>query len=306
MATTMFLATHSASQEITRAFDMVWALDTGLWNLRTSAAKYFGEHPEVTNKDAQDALVEGLYVHGLNLKRIAHELTWEYEEQYIAELLLTYAIAIFDAWVDSSVDTMLLSASNNNKKTIKANVKKGDFLSLDTALSQEPNSGLAGCFHIPVKRQDAHIEKLRLVYKYFKSCRNCCAHGNHQFTDLTEANYESIKYFTADDCGVKEIPKIPVTKEGDPLKLILRGVVGFYDILIRIINHYDVVAADKVAVERELIKRWSNIPSVNLSPNAQKRNNSIRNYIKSVNMCPPYVTKTDDIYNFLVANHAIK
>ena len=84
MATTIFEATYSASQQITATFDMVWALDAGLWNLRQAATQYLTEHPEANTKEAKDALVKGLYVHGLNLKRIATELSWEYEEQYIA------------------------------------------------------------------------------------------------------------------------------------------------------------------------------------------------------------------------------
>ena len=135
-------------------------------------------------------------MHGLNAKRIANELTWEYEEQYVAELLLTYGIGIFDSWVDGIVDTVLIHSSNNLKKKIKEDLKKGEFQTFENALSQEPLSALAGCFHVSPKRQDQHIDNLRLVYKYFKSCRNCCAHGNHQFTAICEANYNAIKTLT--------------------------------------------------------------------------------------------------------------
>ena len=313
MATTIFEATYSASQQITATFDMVWALDAGLWNLRQAATQYLTEHPEANTKEAKDALVKGLYVHGLNLKRIATELSWEYEEQYIAELLLINAIAIFDTWVDEFVDASILGKSNNQRKEIKKAVKAGDFSLLDSALAQEAPSSLAGCFHFAAKKQDTYIDNLRLVYKYFKSCRNCCAHGNRKFSSIAETNYNAIKTFTKDDCGIKEFPKIEVTKENYPLKLILRGVVGFYDILIRIMNHYDIVASDKIAVEAELLRRWSSLPYVALPVELKKRidtlryhkkrNESIRFHIGSVNMCRPYVAKTDDIYNFLTANN---
>lgn len=305
MANTIFEATYSASQQITATFDMVWALDAGLWNFRQAANQYFLEHPQASSQEAKNALTKGLYIHGLNPKRIGTELSWEYEEQYIAELLLINAIAIFDTWVDDFVDSALIGQSNNQKKPIKEAIKRGDFSQFDNALAQENTSSLAGCFHFTAKRQDTYIDNLRLVYKYFKSCRNCCAHGNRKFSSVAETNYEAIKDFTKDDCGVKEFPKIAITKSGDPLKLILRGIVGFYDVLIRIINHYDLVAADKLGVENELIKRWSEIPSVTLSPVEKKRNSSIRNYMSSVNMCPPYVAKTNDVYSFLINNHAI-
>lgn len=187
----MFESTYAAYQEITKTFDIIWALDAGLWNLRTGAQKFYSEHPNATESQAKDELINGLQIHGINLKRIANELTWEYEEQYISELLLTYGIGIFDSWVDNFVDTVLLNVRNNKK--IKSDLKKGEFQSFDKALDREPASTLIGCFYISANRQDAYIDNLRLIYKYFKSCRNCCAHGNHKFTKVAEDNYNLIK-----------------------------------------------------------------------------------------------------------------
>lgn len=306
MSNTIFEATYFASQQITATFDMVWALDAGLWNLRQDAKKYFIEHPDANNIEVKNALVSGLDIHGLNPKRIANELSWEYQEQYISELLLLNAMAIFDTWVDSFVDSTILLQSNVQIKKIKADMKKGDFSSFDSAISAENTSSLSGCFHFSSQKQDTYINNLRLVYKYFKSCRNCCAHGNRRFDDRAESNYNAIKFFTKEDCGINEFPKIAATQQGDPLKLFLRGVVGFYDVLIRIINHYDLVAAEKTCVETELLKRWGSIPARVLPSSEEKRNRHIRNYMTSINMCPPYVGKTTDVYSFLLANNAIK
>ena len=151
-----------------------------------------------------------------------------------------------------------------------------------------------------------YIENLRLTYKYFKSCRNCCAHGDVNFTEAAETNYKAINTLTKTDCGLKEFPKIEPTVQGKPFILYLRGVVGFYDILIRIINHFDLLASDYVSVENELLKRWSQIPNIKLSANKEKRNRSLRNYIISVNMCPPYAKNADDVYLFLKGKNAIK
>ena len=41
MASTMFESTYAAYQEITKTFDIIWALDAGLWNLRTGAPKFY-------------------------------------------------------------------------------------------------------------------------------------------------------------------------------------------------------------------------------------------------------------------------
>lgn len=314
MANSMFEATYSASRQITSTFDMVWALDAGLWNLRQSATQYLQNHPNASSKEAKEALVKGLYVHGLNPKRIAMELTWDDEEQYIAELLLINAIAIFDSWVDSFVDSALIGQSNNQKKKIEEDIKKGNPVTFNSALALEGISTLDGCFRVTTKRQDAYIDNLWLVYKYFKSCRNCCAHGNRKFNNIAETNYEAIKTFAKEDCNVKEFPKIVETKTGAPLKLILRGVVGFYDVLIKIINHYDIVASEKEAIESELLKRWKSKPYSGLDADLKKqisaaryhkkRNTSIRFHIETVNMCPPYAAKIDKVFDFLSTHNA--
>lgn len=320
MANSMFEATYAACQEITKTFDMAWALDAGLWNLRRDAQKYYDEHLDATEEEVKDNLVQGLTIHGLNPKRIAIELSWEYEEQYIAQLLLINATAIFDTWVDAFVEATIsrnvLQKTINPKKPcktpytlgdkIKTDFKAGFFDTYVKQLNIEQKSTLSGSFEFTAERQDKYIENLRLTYKYFKSCRNCCAHGDVNFTAATEQNYNAIKAFTKIDCGLKEFPKIEPTVQGNPLKLYLRGVVGFYDILIRIINHFDLLAADYVAVEKELLKRWSQISNVKLSTNSEKRNRSIRNYIISVNMCPPYSNKTNDVFLFLKGMNIVK
>lgn len=60
-------------------------------------------------------------------------------------------------WVDDFVDSVLLTCSNNQKKRIVADVKQGDFSTLDNAISQEAHSALAGYFHCKTKKQDMYI-----------------------------------------------------------------------------------------------------------------------------------------------------
>lgn len=304
MAKTMYEATSFAAKSITATFDMVWALEAGLWNLRQSATTYFSNNPDATQTEATQALVNGLYIHGLNPRRIAFELTWDYEEQYVSELLLLNGMAIFDAWVDNFVDAAIIGKSNNQRSRIKDAVKKGNFADLDSALSAESTSILTGYFRYSAKRQDPYISNLCLIYKYFKSCRNCCAHNNRQFNSVAETNYDAIKDLTKVACGLNEFPKLAVTVKDQPVKLILRGVVGFYDVLIKIINHYDIVAADKVGIEAEVIRRWKSIPTIRLSTVENKRNKTIRQYMNNADICPCYSTKTNDFYAFLVSNNA--
>lgn len=146
MAITFFEVSQAACQEITRTFDMVWALDAGLWNLRQASTEFFTHNLNANNKDAQNAIVNGLYVHGLNLDRVAHGYTWEQEEEFISEILLINATAIFDVWVDRFVFDSLTIASKGKKEDIAKDMKQGEFLSYETELNNEADSQVKGCF----------------------------------------------------------------------------------------------------------------------------------------------------------------
>lgn len=315
MANTAFEATYLASQKITAIFDIAWAIQAGLWNLRKAATQYFLDHPEAENQSAKDALVKDLHIHGLNLKRIATELSWDEEEHYVSELLLINAMAIFDTWVDRFVDSVLVNTSKTQREKRKEELKKGEVQQFEIALTSEPKSKLAGSFNITAQRQDAYIHNLFLIYKYFKACRNCCAHGNQQFTDRAEQCYKTIQNLKKEDCGINEFPMIAATKEGNPVRLPLRGIVELYDIVLKIINHYDVFASDKVAIEQELLSRWEKKPfhapvlersnAFTHEKNVRKRNSAIVEHMVRRGMYSPNDADIENIYSFLLSHNVV-
>lgn len=306
MASSMFQATYDASKEITRTLDMVWALNLGLWRLRNDASDYLDSHPDTNDKKMKVEFAKGVYIHGLNFKLIGKDLTWDDEEQYIAELLLINATAIFDSWVNDIVDAGFPSASNNRKKEIGKKMKEGDFSELDKELLVESRSVLYDCFDTASKRMDAYIDNLILVYKYFKSCRNCCAHGSRQFSNVAETNYNAISGFDKTNIGLKEMPKIAITVHNKPVKLYLRGVVGFYDVLRKIMQHYDAVLADYKGIELNLICRWNQKSLTAFEVTERKKEYSITQYLKSINIYPPKASRASDVFKFLKDNNLVK
>lgn len=235
----------------------------------------------------------------------------------------------FDAWVDDFVYSVLTLVSNRKKKDIVSDMKKGEFLSFETELQNEPMSQIKGCFKIT--GHSTYCDNLRLIYKYFKSCRNCLAHGDKVFSKVAADNYSAIATLTKEDCGLKEVPQMIATVKDDPFKLKLRGVVGFYDILIRIITYYDKLAADRISVDNEVLCRWqkmlmqrlmneadnSHIKVNNrgletenytllMSHSKDRRELAIRNYFRSISVYIPLKNKTNVVYTFLENNGGVR
>ena len=300
MSNQMFEFTTLAHKEITQASDMAWALAAGIWKLRYDTILYRHSHFFSQDRDVQKNVVPESSLSRINLKKIVYDFTWDYEKQYIAQLFLINAIAIFDTWIDNFIDKALLKPSIPDKEHLKKDTKSGDFRSLDIKLQNEKNSKLCGCFNY--NKESQHIKKLILIYRYFKACRNCCAHGNKYFTRRAESCYNKIKLFTANDCGLNEFPEIFDTIKNKPFKLSLRGVIGFYDVLLKIINHYDSLAANKIAMENELLRKIekANLQKINTFFIDKKSIKSLlRNYMIKANMPEPNQNKIHDIYIFL-------
>ena len=86
------------------------------------------------------------------------------------------------------------------------------------------------------------------VYRYFKECRNCIIHsGGRTNQNLVDA-YAAISGLLASDLDVAEVPDMQSVTSVDALvTLSLRGVVGFSQIVIKLVEVLDMefIKADK-------------------------------------------------------------
>ena len=185
------------------------------------------------------------------------------------------------------------------KNNIKKSTKAGDFTELDSIIQTYAKSSLAGFFHYSKPRQDTRLKNLQNMYTYFKKCRNCITHDDHVFSKESEDAYLKIRSLKSTDIGVSKFPKIARTKNNKPLILYLHGVVGCFDVMIKIMTHYDIVLSELNGIEDEIIKRCTTLSKVVFSQNRGKRNRSLRRYFESVNICPPLSAHTDEVYGFL-------
>ena len=260
-----FSSSQAAAQRITEVFDLFWPLVAGFGNLRDASEVFFEKFPkDIRNKLGKVArmeLVNAPKIHGINLYRIVYEYSWEHEEEFLAEVLLIYATAIFDDWTCGFVNQALPDCSNGNKRNIVKELRHGEYDKCQGefkgALSQESYSQLRNCFKIKTRKQ--YNSNLIKLYKYFKSCRNCIAHGDKTFPKSVARKFQEVRYLRAEDLGMKEIPQMACSEQGKPFRLYLRGVVGFYDVLIRIITHLDKVAAERNGFDNQLCIQWQDL-----------------------------------------------
>ncbi len=78
------------------------------------------------------------------------------------------------------------------------------------------------------------------MYRYFKECRNSMVNSSGVVSDKMHIAYNATLNLSAADLNVKEKPQIIASNVGDPIKVSLRGVVGFAQIILHIISSLDV------------------------------------------------------------------
>lgn len=272
---TMYSATFAACNELTKMFDMVWPIDGALWRFKHEVINCINETPDISDAQLKAELFPTKYIHGLNFHRTAFELSWDEQEKYIAKLLLVNITAVYDAWVDSVIDCAFSSLLSNRKKTkICDGMKKGDFSLVDAELAGAANSMLLGCFNKQNILGQPQLSALAICYKYFKSCRNCCAHGDVVFSHQAERDYIPYVSLSKTDLGVSEKPASCQTVAGQPFEINLRGVVGFTHVVYKIMRHYDCALSDCIGLDEEIELKWKakeTIP-VRLKSRKDKRN----------------------------------
>ena len=311
MASAMFQATYDAQEAITKIMTIAWGLNAGLWMLYQEASNFFSKDETLTSNDFLQQFFQGTHITRLNSKEIIKE-GWPVNERYISEMLLINAFAIFDGWVDDIIDAGLssvipISEVYDNFIDIKKKVERGEFKVLEKAVELSGESTLKDAFDTSKVKQDNYIKNLIAVFMYFKACRNCIAHGDKTADRKTIDYYNKIKNFQNTDIGVKVYPAIIAPQKNTPLEIKFRGVVGFYDILRKIIMHYDSFMTDYKGAEIELIARFKKINSKskllsNFSGPKQKLINSLKLTIETNHIYTIQAGKEMDVYKFLKSN----
>ena len=160
----------------------------------------------------------------------------------IAKNLLTNIFACYEGWVENILS--LLKVNNVQKKSAYFQSQ-----SRYTSLLSEMYSGGCSdlvtafyhCYQLKCKLFDySKLDNWFLYYRYFKECRNAIIHNGGQTTKRCIDAYENIRLLNAADLNVEEVPQTFATVLGEPIKLSLRGVVGFSQITLRIVSTLDV------------------------------------------------------------------
>jgi hypothetical protein len=305
-----FPESRDAAGEITRLFDFVWLTAVALWNLRWQVKGYVGTLPESTPERLAERFVQGSDLQGVNLKRSCIEITWEEQKSRFASIILTNAFAAYESWADRISQTLQRKANAMRLQFPNSGEKNGHGLEWVLSTMTEKRSKTLEAAFYPVfikstKYSLPVITNMMLSYRYFKEIRNCEIHHGGVYDKKAQEAYEAFLP-TSDkkSLGMKgDLFFEPVT-QGARVKLHLRGVVGFCDILLRVIATVD-AELSRSSLAEVPFKMWmiaTKHPKV-LSGNVHRRNMQVTERCRAAGL--PRPQDVEAAYEFLRAHRVI-
>jgi hypothetical protein len=227
--------------QITDLFDGFWPIVTALKNLRWQVIGYHEMYNVPNNVDLRNKFVENNDVTNRpNLYRTFIDEDWNITEDRLVQNLLINLFACYEGWCEDI--TRILSIQR--PKTLQS-VSNDNFASFFAIHQILPHHTIATCYYNQFKSNCklynvALLNNWMKVYRYFKECRNAIVHNGGVVTQKVVDQYAIISAFTINDLGLKEIPETFPLVVGEKLKLSLRGVVGFSQIIRNLVANFDV------------------------------------------------------------------
>lgn len=268
-STLLLIASKDSARELTSLFDFVWPTAAAIWNMQWQVKGYRAQMPDATVDEMSARFISGSGIRNVNFKKLEQD-SWSDMQGWFAKLLLSETCALFEGWIASALDELNLPAANRKQiekqlqfpSTLDAagQATNGLRKALDSIQAPSKSTTMQASFEAPMlasrKNSKGHIENLLICYRVFKEARNSFTHHGGRATQAAEQSY--INYFgqTATLLGLKEKPVMPPIAEGNPIQLSLRGVVGFSDVVLRLVHTLDTEFAISPHAERIVSERW--------------------------------------------------
>lgn len=300
-----FEETRFAADAITDLFDFVWPTAIGLWNLRWQVKGYIDSVPNATTEDAHKRFVLGSGIHGSDLKSMIKSRTWEAQQERLAEVILTNGFAIYESWAHQILTRC--PVPGYSEKDLAFPVAAQRYIN---AASASPSAFMSAVFRPTLimhrKYKASTLQSMLLCYRYFKEIRNRQMHGGGIATQTTVDAYNAFAAISSSaSMDTKEAIEHSAVVLGKPVKLKIRGVVGFCDILLRLMITIDAELsgtsfAEIVALER---LRRSKKPKPTLGKQPHNITRKLKGVVRSAGLPEPADLVT--LKSFLLAHRIV-
>lgn len=296
-----FDASKSVAARLTDTFNFVWPTAAAIWNLRWQVNGLVSSLPSITEPDLLGRFVTGSGIIGANLRSACIETSWEDQQQQFAKFLLFEFYSLYETWCELMVTE--LNLPDRFRKELQfptSSVPKG-IIGIGCVLShigKNKSPTIDAAFGHPLKTNRKysphHIEQLLICYRYFKEMRNLLIHGGNKLTDSFVQAEKEFSALDASSLGVSEVPKYNLSSPSSLPQLSLRGVVGFGEIILKLVCTLDIEFSSTTFAQTNLTERWRSrygeMPQMVAGSDKTRRARRIRIFVAALGLPKPKVT----------------
>lgn len=231
--------------QITDLFDGFWPTVTALKNLRWQVRGYHENYDLPENSDLTNKFVERDDVTNRpNLYRVFIDEGWQITEDRLVQNLLINMFACYEGWCED-ISTLLSLQDPTGQVFQKVSQQADNFATFFTTIQGGGTTQVADSYYDVFRRKSKGYNVTLLdnwlkEFRYFKECRNAMVHHAGFATDRVVNAYAEISGFAAVDLDLPELPIVPNVNIGDSIHLSLRSVVGFSQVIRRLVETFDI------------------------------------------------------------------
>ena len=310
MAYVFFRASEDALDNLTEVFNLIHPLRASLAFTRNVVNTLYTDVRDVDVKVCQRVVDKDKLFESVNYKCAFFDTSYENQEEKLAWILLNNLFAIHEGWADRLFNEIFFTGPTgwflDNKEFCQTLERTGLTAKFQTYFtpSGRESTVLSNSFFPKYQSKSkcdfGKLDNLMVCYRYFKEARNCYMHKNFLATGiLVNAYNDFLGVATTADLDVDEVPETIPPVCGETVQLKLRGVIGFSDILRKIIIISDAYLIKNKLAENEI---WNRRPTSfrkeELGKSKEKVNNKIKSYCKKAKLIPPYYS--DDVKQLFI------
>lgn len=285
-----FGVTQRAVDRLTFIMSEFSAALIALKYLRHQTKEMLNRQANIKDEELLSKFAAGSLVHWQDFRGLACGTQWELHEEFFSWTLLGASISTFEGWISDMGTVFGFGKDEMTSLQIPER-----FQSVVSGVHREHYSvPMRNTFYevYGQSRKSCYSAMASMLYcfRVFKEMRNAFMHnGGHASERLVQRLSEYQRICTRTSLHTKEVPVVNTCDIGDLVAPVYRGIIGFTDILIRILVSYDSELLCTTYGESEFLKRYDRAKYSNqlLGLNKQKAGVVIGKGVKRAGFMKP-------------------
>ena len=298
-----FKETRNALDNITDLYTSFWGMAAGIWYLGHNVRNFIktDEGSRFNDVALANYFIAESGIHGVNIRSAYIDASWQEYQERLAWILLVNLIAIYDDWYSA--------IQHRGGKFNKPNGESDYHFRIDgnnLKVSKDLRDTLYPAYCDKSMYDKLHIDHLMYCYNCFRNIRNVYSHKGKIADKNAIKAYSAYrgKHDSKEQLHVKESPKLNEIYKDKIIHLDLRGVVGFSQILRKIIYTIDVEFIPTSVGERYFISECEKIGKIQMKRNNSKNDDNIKcnmtSYLRKASFISP--KNTNQLLDLLKEN----